>query len=334
MNNQPSNTKTTPEIIAGRYRIQEMAGQGSYSIVYRGFDLEKNRYIALKELRETGITPEEVQEAEELFFNEINILKNLDHPSIPKVYDFFYLEGKHFMVMEWVDGENLMDILEKKGTLSENTAMDYMEKITDILIYLQDEERKIIYKDIKPSNIIVKKNGDLKLIDFGISRFYSPQKKKDTYLLGTPGYAPPEAYKETQTDFSADIYSVGATFYHLTTGEDPFQFNFNFPNPKNYNKELSDDFSSLVLAMLREKEERIGSARELKRQLEFIPKDDPAKTDNTLLVFWILLIGIIIGFATSNAILVIIPFLVMVIVYLPVVIVKMIVEGVKGFRKR
>ena len=267
MDNQPENTIKSPHIIAGRYQLDEMVGEGSYSIVFKGIDIERNRHVAIKELRAEGMSKEEAHEAQELFFNEINILKSLDHFALPRVYDFFYHEGKHFMVMEWIEGKNLLEIFEKGGKLSEKKALEYMKQLADILIYLQDDERKVIYKDIKPSNIIVDKDGDIRLIDFGISRFYSPSKKKDTHILGTPGYAPPEAYTETQTDFSADIYSLGATFYHLTTGEDPFQFKFRFPSPRKYNLTLSGRFSNLLQDMLKDRKTRIQDAQILKKRI-------------------------------------------------------------------
>ena len=254
-----------PLTIAGRYQINEIIGEGSFSVVYKGIDIEKNRIVAIKELRSEGISGEEAQEAQELFFNEINILKGLNHFALPEVYDFFYYDGKHFMVMEWIEGENLLEIFKKEGRLSEEKALVYMDKITEILMYLQSDERKIIYKDIKPSNIILDKSGSIRLIDFGISRFYSSGKKKDTRLLGTPGYAPPEAYRETQTDYSADVYSLGATFYHLTTGEDPLQFKFKFPSPGEYNKDLSVKFCDLLFDSLRPRIYRIKNARVLTR---------------------------------------------------------------------
>ena len=261
------------EILIDRYILEDIVGEGSYSIVFRGWDQEDKKRVAIKELKSAGMTPEEADEANRLFFNEINILKDLRHSSIPRIFDFFIFEGRHYMVMEWVEGENLEERLTQKGKIPQEEALDYMKKLTNVLCYLQSTLKRIIYRDIKPSNIIVNENGNLKLIDFGISRYYSPEKKKDTHILGTPGYAPPEAYTETQTDFSADIYSLGATFYHLTTDEDPVQFNFIFPNPQKFNPQLTEYFSDLLLDCLRKKEGRIENAEELKGRLEGIGKE-------------------------------------------------------------
>ncbi len=261
------------EILIDRYVLEDIIGEGSYSIVFRGWDQEDKKRVAIKELKSLGMTKEEADEAHRLFFNEINILKDLRHSGIPRVFDFFIFEGRHYMVMEWVEGENLEEMLERKGRISQDEALEYMKKLTNVLCYLQGTLKRVIYRDIKPSNIIVNENGSLKLIDFGISRYYSPEKKKDTHILGTPGYAPPEAYSgNEQTDFSADIYSLGATFYHLTTGEDPVQFRFIFPNPQKFNHQLTEDFANLLTDCLKKKGERIRDAVELKRRMEEIQK--------------------------------------------------------------
>ncbi len=188
------------QILIDRYILEEIVGEGSYSIVFRGWDQEDKKRVAIKELKSLGMTKEEADEAHRLFFNEINILKDLRHSGIPRVFDFFIFEGRHYMVMEWVEGENLEEMLERKGRISQDEALEYMKKLTNVLCYLQGTLKRVIYRDIKPSNIIVNENGSLKLIDFGISRYYSPEKKKDTHILGTPGYAPPEAYSARYTD--------------------------------------------------------------------------------------------------------------------------------------
>ena len=270
---QKNNTGQIPEndrptVIDGRYRLDEIIGEGSYSIVFRGYDLDKHRRVAVKELKSQGMTKEDADEAHQLFFNEINVLKKLKHPNIPKVYDFIIFEGRHYMIMQWIKGKSLLTILEDGEKLTEGEALFYMEQVTSVLNYLQTRGGYIVYKDLKPSNILVNNSGHLWLIDFGTARFYSPEKKKDTHVLGTPGYAAPEAYTETQTDFSADVYSLGATFYHLTTGQEPFQFKFKFPDPKKFNKELSDEFSSLLLKCLKPREKRIQNAIEMNNKIK------------------------------------------------------------------
>ncbi len=266
--NRPQPSSASPQKIANRYILKEIIGEGSYSIVFRGYDTDYQRKVAIKELKSQGLTSQEADEAQQLFFNEINILKQLRHPNIPEVYDFFLFEGRHYMVMQWVEGENLLSLLEDGETLLQGEALYYMGQIVDALVYLQAEERRIVYKDLKPSNIIVNEDGHVWIIDFGTARFYSPEKKKDTHVLGTPGYAPPEAYTGVQTDLSADVYSLGATFYHLVTGQEPFQFKFNFQSPCKFKPELTQKFSILLLSCLKPRDARIPDAVTLKRLVE------------------------------------------------------------------
>ena len=274
-----AHTQNEPLRIADRYLLQDIIGEGSYSIVFRGYDTQKHRKVAIKELKSSGLTKEEADEAQQLFFNEINILKSLEHPGIPKVYDFFIFEDRHYMVMQWVKGESLLSVLERGETLSQGEAVHYMKQISDALVYLQKEERQVIYKDLKPSNILVNENGNARIIDFGTARFYSPEKKKDTHVLGTPGYAPPEAYTGTQTDFSADVYSLGATFYHLTTGEEPFQFKFKIPPAGKFKPELTEEFSSLLADCLKPRDKRIKNAGDLKREIDKLGFDESDTKD-------------------------------------------------------
>ena len=253
--------------ILDRYILEKVIGEGSYSVVYQGLDVDERRIVAVKEMKSSGLTKEEADEAHELFFREINIMKDLHHEHIPKVYDFFLFEEKNYMVMQWIDGEDLLSLYKKNGLMPESQALRYMGQIAEALVYLQHEGRSIIYKDLKPSNIIVDEDRRIKIIDFGISRRYDPKKEKDTHILGTPGYAPPEAYTETQTDFSADVYSLGAAFYHLTTGEEPLRFRFSFPDPRDFNPELTEEFAELLMDCLEKRGERIKNAGELRGRI-------------------------------------------------------------------
>ena len=259
----------TPDIIADRYTLEEKVGEGSYSVVFRGYDRQERRKVAIKEMKHEHLPLEEAQDAQRVFFNEINILKNLHQINLPKVFDFFIFGGRHYMVMEWCEGRNLITIMEESRDehLSQKEALNYMQQVCDALIYLQYNTRMIVYKDLKPSNIIVNDAGKIKLIDFGTARIYSPQKKKDTMVLGTPGYAPPEAYTGAQTDLSADVYSFGATFYHLLTGEEPFQFRFNFPDPRTYNSNLDGEISDILMDCLKNRDKRIKDAFLLRKRV-------------------------------------------------------------------
>lgn len=263
-------------------------GEGSYSIVFQAQDNQENRPVAVKRLKEKGLTKEEAEEARQIFFKEINILKTLEHPAIPEYYDFLFLEGGYYLVMQWVEGKTLLDILEDRGHLTQSETLEYMERVADALAYMQAREEQVIYRDLKPSNIIVDSYGRVKIIDFGTARIYSPAKNQDTDRLGTPGYAPPEAYGQLQTNQSSDVYSFGATFYHLLTGQEPMQFNFRFPDPRKFNPAMSEDLSLLLRECLRSREKRIPNARFLLNRLNIITgRDKPgeSKVDMLSLLF-------------------------------------------------
>ncbi|MCD4786297.1 MAG: serine/threonine protein kinase [Candidatus Eremiobacteraeota bacterium] len=296
------------EILADRYIIGKIVGEGSYSIVFKGWDKEKKRIVAVKELKRSGMTSGEIKESRDLFFREINILKSLNHPSFPKVYDFLCYDERYYLVMEWVNGEDLLSLLKRKFWIPEDIAIGYMKQILKALIYLQDEKRNIIYKDLKPSNIILTGTGQLKIIDFGAARFYSPGKKKDTHALGTPGYASPEAYTGRQTDFSADMYSLGATFYHLVTGMEPVCFKFKFPSPKKFNGNLSDGFSKFLIECLKLGDKRIPDAKSASDRLsgimgiDYLPGDKKADKNKNLERLFVFSCGIIAFFVLTSVI--------------------------------
>lgn len=252
-------------ILLNRYEIKRTAGEGSYSVVYEAFDREAVKKVALKKLKATDLSEDERKEAEELFFREVEILKNLTHPGIPRFYDFFYYNAHFYLVMEWVKGGDLSSIVNNKGKFTEKEILPIMDRVIEILVYLQNKARSIIFKDLKPSNLMLVDSIYVKIIDFGTARRFKPDKNKDTLSLGTPGYAPLEAYRGT-TDLSSDVYSFGATFYHIITGKEPFQFRFKFPDPRTFAPELSKDLALLILDCLKDKDNRIQNAGELQKR--------------------------------------------------------------------
>lgn len=257
-------------VLPGGYELLEIIGEGSFSVVYKAFDHVTRRNVAVKKLKTTGIPQDEVQEAKDYFIREMKFLKNLDHPSIPKFYNFIDDGGRFYIVMELVEGDNLLEIMKKEGPLSEGKAFGFMVQVADALSYLQKQKTPIIYKDLKPSNLVLTRDERIKIIDFGAARYFT--QKEDTYVLGTPGYAPQESYGRAFTDPSADVYSFGATFFHLVTGQEPFQFKFKFPSSSKYNAELSFKFCRVINDCLQPRERRITDAVELKERLS---KADP-----------------------------------------------------------
>lgn len=184
---------------------------------------------ALKEIVLDGFNLAEQQEAIESFRQEAKILSTLSHPNLPRFIDYFTDGGKEYLVMERVQGENL-DTVRNNAPMAESTVLPIAFQLCDVLNYLHHRQPPIIYRDLKPSNIMVEPaSGFIKLIDFGIARFHKPGKKKDTLTLGTPGFAPPEQYGNGQTDARSDIFALGVTLHVLLTNYDVEQNPWNYP---------------------------------------------------------------------------------------------------------
>ncbi len=164
------------------------------------------------------VPPEEQARAIQNFKIEAKMLWGLSHPNLPAFTTFFAENQCYFLVMEYIDGQTLEDLLGRQGApFPERRVLRWAEQLCDVLEYLHSQNPPIIFRDMKPGNIMVTRPGHIKLIDFGIARFFRPRHGPDTQLLGTPGYAPPEQYGTAQTDERSDIYSLGMTLFHLLT---------------------------------------------------------------------------------------------------------------------
>ena len=191
--------------------------------VYRAQRLADGTIWALKEMRPPDdIQAAELEENRRMFIQEAELLRQLSHPNLPVVADLFENQGRPTMVMEFVPGKTLEDrIHDANAPLLEQEAMRYGIQTSQVLHYLHSQKPPIIYRDLKPSNIMVTPEGVLKLIDFGVARTYKERKSKDTVAMGSAGYAPPEQYGKGQTDARSDVYALGATLLHLLTGLPP-----------------------------------------------------------------------------------------------------------------
>ncbi|HEY7355753.1 MAG TPA: protein kinase [Ktedonobacterales bacterium] len=218
-------------LLRGRYRLLGRVGQGGMGTVYRAEDTQLgNRLVAVKEMSARGLSPEEVQELTEGFQREALLLAQLTHPNLPRIYEQFS-EGDHwYLVMDFIEGETLEERLAKTpgGRLPMPEVMQLGIQLAAVLGYLHTRQPPIIFRDLKPANIMLTSDGHLYLIDFGIARFFKPGQTKDTAPFGSSGYAAPEQYGKAQTTPQADIYSLGATLHHLLSGTDPSQTPFVF----------------------------------------------------------------------------------------------------------
>lgn len=206
-------------VIDGKYEILTEIGHGGMSVVYLAMDTHLNKQWAVKEIRKRGNGKKDEVIVNSLLA-EANMMKRLDHPSLPRIVDIIDNGVTIYVVMDYIEGESLDKILAEYGPQPEELVIGWAKQLCDALYYLHSQKPPIIYRDMKPANVMLKPEGNIKIIDFGIAREYKEQSLADTTVLGTKGYAPPEQYSG-QTDARSDIYALGMTMHHLLTGIDP-----------------------------------------------------------------------------------------------------------------
>lgn len=220
--NGKSNTHTGQldprTLLRKRYVIVRTIGQGGMAAVYEARDTRRGTSCAIKEMSLSTVPTGERPQAIQNFLAEARILSRLNHANLPAFTDFFTEGTRHFLVMEFVDGSTLEDLLETNhGPFSERRVLGWARQLCDVLEYLHNQQPPIIFRDLKPGNIMLTRGGRIKLIDFGIARLFRSSGAQDTQLLGTPGFAPPEQYGSAQTDERSDIYSLAMTLFQLMT---------------------------------------------------------------------------------------------------------------------
>ena len=210
---------TEGQIIDDKYEIIRILGRGGTGTVYLARHMALKLERAVKEIcREDCPDYEEIRQS---LLREAYILKNLRHPNLPEILDVIAKKDVLFIVMEYIPGHTLKELQEQDGPVDEKTAVDWGKQLCGVLAYLHGQTPPVIYRDLKPSNVIRRPDGRLILIDFGTAREYREEGGEDTICLGTRGYAAPEQYGRGQTDERTDLYCLGATLYHLLTGKSP-----------------------------------------------------------------------------------------------------------------
>ncbi|MEN6481398.1 MAG: serine/threonine-protein kinase [Anaerolineaceae bacterium] len=247
------------EVLRGRYKVCRIIGQGGSGSIYLADDLRlEGRQCALKEVEhDRNLPPELIKEARDQFLREATVLARLDHPNLPKVSDFFSINNRDYLVMDYVPGKDLRTLmLEAKQSnkfLDEMEVLNWASQLSSALTYLHNQNPPILHRDIKPSNLKVTPSGLLKLVDFGLVKLLAPGELTITILQGqgTALYTPLEQYggDSGHTDVRSDIYAFGATLYHLLTNNPPADARERF---------LSSD----ALKMPREINPEIGSRTE------------------------------------------------------------------------
>lgn len=259
-------------VLHNRYIVLRLLGQGATGAVYLARDNRfKGMSWAVKELQTGAMEPGDRTLLTELFIHESQILKDLDHPGLPRIEDFFVQNETHYLVMERVEGPTLDDLLrERRKPVTQQEVYPWALRICEILQYLHSRTPPVIFRDLKPSNVMLTREGAIKFIDLGIARFFNPRKKTDTHVMGTPGFCPPEQYRG-HTDVRSDIYAFGATLFHLLTKADVERFAFKFPLLRALNAEVTEEMEALVAKCVAvDPAGRHQSVRELEEELRRI----------------------------------------------------------------
>ena len=256
----------------GRFRIVGFLKKGGMGAVYQARGAA-GKLWAVKEMSDAAIDPGERPQAIADFQREAELLATLRHPNLPAALPAFFEAGKWYFALDFVRGRTLEDILDAApGPLKEETVLGWAAQICDVLDYLHGQHPPVIFRDMKPANIMVEtRTRCLKLIDFGIARLFDPRKVTDTLKMGTLGYAPPEQYAgRGQTDAVSDIYALGATLHQLATKRDPRQEPpFSFPPLRQLNPALSPGFERVILRALKyERTERFPSVAAMRQALQ------------------------------------------------------------------
>ena len=261
-------------LVDGKYKILNKVGQGGMSVVYLAMNEKANKQWAVKEVRKDGVRDFEV--VKQGLVAETDILKKLSHPNLPSIIDVIDTDESFIIIMDYIQGNSLNKALEEFGAQPQENVIIWAKQLCDVLNYLHTRTPAIIYRDMKPANIMLKPDGNVTLIDFGTAREYKEKNLADTTCLGTVGYAAPEQFGGMgQTDARTDIYCLGATLYHLVTGMNPCEPPYEIKPIRDINPSLSAGLEKIILKCCqRDPNDRYQSAAELMFALEHYLEED------------------------------------------------------------
>ena len=250
------------EIIDSKYEILKLLNTGGMnSAIYLALDKKLNRQWAIKKVRKSS------SQTTSMLMAEASIMKNLDHPMLPRIVGIEEDPKFFYIIMDFVQGENLKTVVTSSGPQAQDTVVSWGVKLCDVLTYLHG--KGIVYRDMKPANIMLSPDGNIKLIDFGIAREYKENASEDTTALGTEGYAAPEQYEgKGQTDARTDVYGMGITLFQLLTGVNPSSYQENIFSIRLQNPNLSSGLDKIILKCTnKDPKKRYQNTEELKRAL-------------------------------------------------------------------
>ncbi len=261
-------------LVDGKYKILSKVGQGGMSVVYMAINEKANKTWAVKEVRKDGVL--DFEAVKQGLVAETDILKKLSHPNLPSIIDVIDTDDSFIIIMDYIQGNSLNKALEEYGAQPQEYVIEWAKQLCDVLGYLHSREPAIIYRDMKPANIMLKPDGNVMLIDFGTAREFKEKNLADTTCLGTLGYAAPEQFGGMgQTDARTDIYCLGATLYHLVTGCNPSEPPYEIKPIREINPSLSSGLERIILKCTqRNPEDRYQSAAELMYALDHYEEID------------------------------------------------------------
>jgi len=281
------------QTLNNRYRIIRLLGTGGMGAVYFAHDPVLDRNVAIKQLQADPITDQLLNEQiRTQFQREARSLASLHHPNLPRVTDYFTEGQRHYLVMDYIEGQTLQEIVQANpGGLDEVQVLDWADQLLSALEYIH--EHHLIHRDIKPSNIRRTPQGRIFLVDFGLVKPYDPNNPRTITMmhgLGTPEYSPPEQYDpQSHTDERSDLYALGATLYHLLTGQAPASVTRrtaepdSFYAPRTANARISPEVERVILRVMElERAKRFATATDMRAALHIALQTHPTESTGTM----------------------------------------------------
>jgi serine/threonine protein kinase len=255
-------------VLKQHYALLRLIGRGGMGTVYEAMDMRHNQRVAVKEMLQRGLDPQQIARVSDAFQREAHLLSRLHHPGLPAIYDYFSENGRWYLVMDLIEGETLEQRLNYIPTrkLPRPEALTTGIQLCSILHYLHARPRPIIFWDLKPSNIMLTPQNMVYLIDFGIARHFSPGPPGESLDFGTAGYAAPELYTGQKVTPQADIYSLGVLLFRMLSGHEPSQASGHqeaLPPPA--------ELQNLISRMLaKQPQDRPSNTLEIRKELQHI----------------------------------------------------------------
>ncbi len=271
----PTDFKLVEAVFDGKYEVLKVIGQGGMSFVYLAMDKRLNKQWAIKEIQKEG--SDQNGKVVQTLMTEANLMKRLDHPAIPRIIDIIENQMAIYVVMDYIEGDSLDKVLDKFGPQPQDVVIDWTMQLADALNYLHNQNPPIIYRDMKPANVMLKPEGTVKLIDFGTAREYKGMNTSDTIAFGTQGFAAPEQYGKRETDGRTDIFCLGMTMHNLLTGKNPSDENYEYYPVRVWRPDVHEGIERVIERCVRpDRESRFQNCSELMYALEHYEEDTEA----------------------------------------------------------